>query len=408
MWSSWYWSNVWNIHYKKYSKKKRKQLCGEIDATLKTEKLDAYVFIENEEEAKENHQEDIVIENQERMIKQGYNENVEDIKKKLHSQNIKIFPLKQGMLKNNKINELKHEITNKKQKIKLMPIQKLQITPNKKMNINLIDNLMALDDFAFNNEIDQNESEYSEKINRINEILSSKQLTNEKYILTEDAEFQVEDDNTKIIVIANLSDLLNESEKTSVKICKYIEIIDSYVYKRTKCKFKYLNVPVFERRNPTKPEAEQTQGTILQKFKTHQYVCTTTSHQTPEALNKELHKFFEHYSDNAKHPITFVEEFKKQMQQLQSYVFKKIWNLSECKKYYVSHNTSFCETKFSTCLKFLPKRILYRRHYKTRTKLLDLYWDSNHISTEYMTKFGSECVQLRKNFKQNIILLNFK
>ena len=65
-----------------------------------------------------------------------------------------------------------------------MPSQKLHIRPNKNMNRNLIDQLMNLEEFSFNNANDQNDSEYEEKINRINEVLCSKPLTNQKFILT--------------------------------------------------------------------------------------------------------------------------------------------------------------------------------------------------------------------------------
>ena len=134
-------------------------------------------------------------------------------------------------------------------------------------------------------------------------------------------------------------------------------------------------------------------------------MCTTKKHESPEDLIKN---FFEYYSDNEKHPITLVEEFKKQMNELKNYVFEKIWNKSESEKYYACHDTYFCESKFSTALKFLPKTTLYKKNYKTRCKLLDLHWDQSHISREYKAKYGQQGIKIRKNFKERILSLNFE
>ena len=104
-------------------------------------------------------------------------------------------------------------------------------------------------------------------------------------------------------------------------------------------------------------------------------------------MRKKMLEFIPHYTDNPKYPMTFLPEFKAELQVLQTFISKK-WSLKECKKYYQFLPTFYCESKFATRLYFLPKNTTFQKNYASRCRLVDLRWDEKHVAAFIIDIYG--------------------
>ena len=69
-------------------------------------------------------------------------------------------------------------------------------------------------------------------------------------------------------------------------------------------------------------------------------------------------------------------------------------------KYYDSLKTFFCESKFALRLYYLPKNTTFGKHFPSRTRMVDLRWDQNHIADYVIHHYGESERTRRKNWQK--------
>ena len=191
-------------------------------------------------------------------------------------------------------------------------------------------------------------------------------------------------ENNVIINVQNVVDKLPENLKIVFEKNGYIELIDPKVLRRYGKKFMMLTAPMF-----TKMMIDgHIQGTnILGKFLTHLYYVTDKKHASAEALHVAMFEFFPHYTDHKDFTITSKPRFKFELDALRRWAEKE-FDMKACMKLFRAIRTNYCESKFSTRLKYLPKHLNFPKHFGTRTHLVDLAWDATHISKFVIEKYG--------------------
>jgi len=187
---------------------------------------------------------------------------------------------------------------------------------------------------------------------------------------------------------------------------------------------KYLHVPLFKKRHfqsktttsrkrkrsetvnssnkKRKTDSNMTDeflDTLMGKWKTHKYTCTTKAHPSGEVLREKIFAFFDHYCDHPDYEITKLPEFKKDLKVLKE-IAQKHWTLDECEKYCRSLKTYYCESKFALRLYFLPKNTSFSKTFETRTHLVDLHWDSNHVAAFVIDYYGKGEIERRARWEE--------
>ena len=127
-------------------------------------------------------------------------------------------------------------------------------------------------------------------------------------------------------------------------------------------------------------------------------VAVLCGHYFSSKCTNDFLEFISFYTDNKKYyPLTFLPEFKAELQVLKNHILK-YWSVSECENYYRSIETYFCESKFAHSIFYLPKNITYKKNWGTKGRIVDLHWDESHVADFFLEVYGQGELERRKNW----------
>lgn len=262
-----------------------------------------------------------------------------------------------------------------------------------KLGEDLVHALVEHSLFCWNDESDHKSADLFDKKERVNGITTALRLENKFIRLTSNLELCDSSDSDIVwVFIDNLPNYFTDKNlRASIEKSEFISLYDYGYFTKTGQKYIFLLTPLFKAKHSNViNDDENFLCSLIQKWFSHEYVVTSTSHSSAQEMEEHFKLFFAHYSNHESYTVTQTKEFSDQLSEFESFVFNELWPAKECEFYFLGLETTFSESKFGLRLQFLPKHIFVKNSWDVKCRLVDIHWDMKHISASAKMCYSDE------------------